>query len=379
MKRGSDVLLKQLPIPIMSQQPLCWLCVCCPQAATEPSHELPSHQNPQGAACWLSQGTIPFSRWLQSAPIHAPGARQALGNSQPRQSNPSSAAAPQGKGRGSFLGVGLTSEHCIYFPSNTSRGKVKTQEDKKLMLELTVYLSSKCLSLLLFLTCYQISQLWFTTCVFQRRERLFMPRSFNHWMFINEPGWSSRGGRWRPWIWRVEILSALRLDIVMKGDNDSAGKSSAIKSHCSAFFLLHCVRHYKLASKKPAWIWVQPVKQLGCFHCILFNVFLILYQRCLSQALRQSDKNKILSSKPFSHKGWDSMQRFLVIVKQSTKLSLRYLNSNIATTHSILSKSSLFGLSCNSSHSPAQHSHVNLPLPLKFVDGDQKKPQSWSI
>lgn len=115
------------------------------------------------------------------------------------------------------------------------------------------------------------------------------------------------------------------------------------------------------------------MKQLGCFHCILFNVFLIIYQRCLSQALRQSDKNKILSSKPFSHKGWDSMQRFLVIVKQSTKLSLRYLNSNIATTHSILSKSSLFGLSCNSSHSPAQHSHINLPLPLKFVDGDQKK------
>lgn len=134
VNRGSDVLLKQLPIPIMSQQPLCCLWLCCPQAATKPSHELPSHQNPQGPAWLLSQGAIPlFLGDCKSAPIHAPGARQALGNSQPRQSNPSSAAVPQGKGRGSFLGVGLTSEHCIYFPSNTSRGKVETQEDKKLM------------------------------------------------------------------------------------------------------------------------------------------------------------------------------------------------------------------------------------------------------
>lgn len=175
VNRGSDVLLKQLPIPIMSQQPLCWLCVCCPQAATKPSHVSPSHQNPRGPAWLLTQGTrqhkSPFLGDCTSAPVHARGAGQALGNSQPRQSNPSSAAVPQGKGRGSFLGVGLTSEHCIYFPSNTSRGKVETQEDKKLMLELTVYLSTKCLSLLPFLTCCQISHLWFTTSCLSKRGR----------------------------------------------------------------------------------------------------------------------------------------------------------------------------------------------------------------
>lgn len=67
--------------------------------------------------------------------------------------------------------------------------------------------------------------------------------------------------------------------------------------------------------QKPAWIWVQPLKQLRCSHCILFNVFLIIYQRRVSQALRQSDKNTLLSSKPFSHKGWDSLQRFSIILK----------------------------------------------------------------
>lgn len=35
----------------------------------------------------------------------------------------------------------------------------------------------------------------------------------------------------------------------MKEDNDSGGKSSAKKRHCSAFILLHCVRHYRPASK----------------------------------------------------------------------------------------------------------------------------------
>lgn len=131
--------------------------------------------------------------------------------------------------------------------------------------------------------------------------------------------------------------------------------------------------------QKPAWIWVQPLKQLRCSHCILFNVFLIIYQRCVSQALRQSDKNTLLSSKLFSHKGWDSLQRFLVIVKQSTELSLRCLNSKISTPHSILSINSLFGCSHNSSHSPAQHSHIiNLPLPLKFMVGDQKNPKLTS-
>lgn len=53
--------------------------------------------------------------------------------------------------------------------------------------------------------------------------------------------------------------------------------------------------------QKPAWIWVQPLKELRCSHCILFNALLIIYQRCVSQA--QSDKNTLLSSKPFSHKG----------------------------------------------------------------------------
>lgn len=129
------------------------------------------HGDPPGCS---ARAESPFLGDCKSAPIHAPGARQALGSSQPRQSNPSSAAVPQGKGRGSFQGVGLTSEHCIYFPSNTSRGKVETQEDKKIMLELTLYLPSKCLSLLLFLTCYQTSHLWFTTSCVSKRGRDYL-------------------------------------------------------------------------------------------------------------------------------------------------------------------------------------------------------------
>lgn len=80
VKRGSDVLLKQLPIPMMARQPL---RVCCPQAATKPSHQAASHQTPRAPAWRLTQATISFLGDSKSAPVHAPGARQALGSSQP--------------------------------------------------------------------------------------------------------------------------------------------------------------------------------------------------------------------------------------------------------------------------------------------------------
>lgn len=104
VNRGSDVLLKQLPIPIMSQQPLCWLCVCCPQAGTKPSHESPSHQNPRGPVWLLTQGTISFSRWLQKCPSPCPWSLTGSWQLPAQTEQPKFSSCSTGQGEGKLLG-----------------------------------------------------------------------------------------------------------------------------------------------------------------------------------------------------------------------------------------------------------------------------------
>lgn len=121
----------------------------------------------------------------------------------------------------------------------------------------------------------------------------------------------------------VEILSVLNTtkagSCYEREDNERGlGKSSAKRKHLAAVILLHCVMHYRLASKNSMDL--CTTSETCCFHCILLNAFLTIYQRYFSQALRQSDKNILLSSKPYSHKGGVSMQRFSVIAEHQAKL-----------------------------------------------------------